>query len=168
MNKKPKSEPPAVAGGLNSSSETFAEFSDSEFQPPAIASGSDIESAIQTPQSAIEMPPVDSAANIPKAVEIEQLSRSKIRPIGQLHESFIIATDNEGLLLIDQHVAHERILFDKFRRKETERKIESQNLLLPETIDLSPAQAAAFSEIEEELEEFGFRFDASFGAELWR
>ena len=89
-------------------------------------------------------------------VEPENLSSSKIRPIGQLHDSFIIAVDDEGMLLIDQHVAHERILFDKFRRKETERKIESQNLLLPETIDLTPAQGVAFSEIEEELENYGF------------
>lgn len=101
-------------------------------------------------------PIVNSAANIPKAVELEQISRSKIRPLGQLHESFIIATDDEGLLLIDQHVAHERILFDKFRKKENERRIESQNLLLPETIDLTPAQAVAFGEIEEELENCGF------------
>lgn len=114
------------------------------------------EEKFETDQSAIEIPPVDSAAKIPKIIELEQLSRSKIRPLGQLHESFIIATDDEGLLLIDQHVAHERILFDKFRKKETERKIESQNLLLPETIDLTPAQAVAFSEIEEELENCGF------------
>jgi DNA mismatch repair protein MutL len=102
------------------------------------------------------LPPVDSAAKIPKSVEPEQLSSSKIRPIGQLHESFIIAVDDEGLLLIDQHVAHERILFDKFRRRESERRIESQNLLLPETLDLTPAQSAAFSEIAEELESYGF------------
>jgi DNA mismatch repair protein MutL len=102
------------------------------------------------------LPPVDSAEKIPKSIEPENLSSSKIRPIGQLHESFIIAVDDEGLLLIDQHVAHERILFDKFRRRESERKIESQNLLLPETLDLTPAQSAAFSEIEEELENYGF------------
>ncbi len=102
------------------------------------------------------LPPVDSAESIPKSVEVEDVSATKIQPIGQLHESFIIAVDDEGLLLIDQHVAHERILFDKFRQKETERKIESQNLLLPETIDLTPAQAAVFDEIEEELENTGF------------
>ncbi len=130
------------------------EISDLKFQNEAQSEIDQI--ANRKSQIANEMPPVNSAANIPKAVEIEQLSRSKIRPIGQLHESFIIATDDEGLLLIDQHVAHERILFDKFRRKETERKIESQNLLLPETIDLSPAQAVAFGEIEEELEGLGF------------
>jgi len=99
---------------------------------------------------------VDSGAKIPKSIEVENLSTGKIRPIGQLHESFIIATDIEGMLLIDQHVAHERILFDKFRRGENERKIESQNLLLPETIDLTPAQSVAFDLVEEELENCGF------------
>ena len=127
-----------------------------QFQQSNVSEISNLKSEIPNSQSQIEMPIVNSAANVPKSVEIEQLSRSKIRPLGQLHESFIIATDDEGLLLIDQHVAHERILFDKFRRKETERKIESQNLLLPETIDLTPAQAAAYSEIEEELENCGF------------
>lgn len=102
------------------------------------------------------LPPVNSAEKIPKPVEPENLSRSRIRPIGQLRDSFIIAVDDEGMLLIDQHVAHERILFDKFRKKETERRVESQNLLLPETIDLTPAQSIAFSEIEEELESCGF------------
>ncbi|MGI8555815.1 MAG: DNA mismatch repair endonuclease MutL [Pyrinomonadaceae bacterium] len=118
------------------------------------------EEPIRDPQSAVGnyavLPPVDSAVKLPKSIEPENISSSKIRPIGQLHESFIIATDDEGLLLIDQHVAHERILFDKFRQRETERKIESQNLLLPETFDLTPAQAAAFDLIEEELENLGF------------
>jgi len=103
-----------------------------------------------------ELPPVNSAAKLTRTVEVDQLSTSKIQPLGQLHESFIIAVDDEGLLLIDQHVAHERILFDKFRKSETERAIESQNLLLPETIDLSPAQSVAFQLIENDLESLGF------------
>jgi DNA mismatch repair protein MutL len=118
------------------------------------------EEAIRNSQSAIRnysvLPPVNSAEKLPKPIESEKLSAGKIRPIGQLHESYIIAVDDEGMLLIDQHVAHERILFDKFRRREIERRIESQNLLLPETLDLTPAQAAAFGEVEAELEEVGF------------
>lgn len=102
------------------------------------------------------LPPVDSAARFVKAVEVDSLSRSSITPIAQLHESFIIAVDDEGLLLVDQHVAHERILFDKFRRSETERAIESQNLLLPETLDLSPSQAEAFQLVEDEMASLGF------------
>jgi DNA mismatch repair protein MutL len=110
---------------------------------------------LNSPQSAIEMP-FDSAAKLPRAVKIENLSTSAIRPLGQMRESFIIATDAEGLLLIDQHVAHERILFDKYRKKMGERRIESQNLLLPETFDLTPAQVAAFELVQNELEELGF------------
>ena len=102
------------------------------------------------------LPPVDSAARFVKAVDVDSLSRSSIIPIAQLHESFIIAVDDEGLLLVDQHVAHERILFDKFRRSETVRAIESQNLLLPETLDLSPSQAEAFQLVEDEMASLGF------------
>jgi DNA mismatch repair protein MutL len=102
------------------------------------------------------MPPVNNAERLVKSVDIDGVSRNSIRPIAQLHESFIIAVDDEGLLLVDQHVAHERILFDKYRRKETERAIESQNLLLPETIDLSPAQAEAFVTVEDDLSSLGF------------
>jgi DNA mismatch repair protein MutL len=115
---------------------------------------------IQNPKSKIQnyavLPPVDSAVKVVKTAEVGEFSASKIRPIGQLHDSFIIAVDDEGMLLIDQHVAHERILFDKFRKKETDRRIESQNLLLPETFDLTPAQSQAFSVVEEELESLGF------------
>ena len=110
----------------------------------------------QRPNAYEILPPVNSAEKLPKAIEPEQVSSSKIRPISQLHNSYIIAVDDEGMLLIDQHVAHERILFDKFRKKENERKIESQNLLLPETFDLTPAQAVAFDLVEAELENVGF------------
>jgi DNA mismatch repair protein MutL len=102
------------------------------------------------------IPPVDSALKATKAIEVEELNPGRIQPVGQLHQSYIIAVDHQGLLLIDQHVAHERILFDKFRRRENERRIESQNLLLPETFDLTPAQAAAFDLIGPELEQLGF------------
>ena len=102
------------------------------------------------------LPPVNSASHLVKESEVAEIDSGKIRPLAQLHNSFIIAVDDEGLLLVDQHVAHERILFDKFRQKELDRNIESQNLLLPETLDLSPAQAEVFAGIEEELGDLGF------------
>jgi len=101
------------------------------------------------------LPPLDSALKFVREVPVESLS-SNIRPLGQLDESFIIATDNEGLLLIDQHVAHERVLFDKYRVWETARRAESQQMLIPETFDLTPAQAAAFETVADELESYGF------------
>ena len=108
----------------------------------------------RTPQSA-SLPPLNSAEKFARAVTPESLN-SNIRPLGQLEESFIVATDDDGLLLIDQHVAHERILFDKYRALESERSSDSQKLLMPETFDLTPAQASVFDLIAPELENFGF------------
>jgi DNA mismatch repair protein MutL len=130
-------------------------------RPPAEPSGDEIardieimlQSASQTVKSVV--PPLDSAEKLAREVTPESLSKN-IRPLGQLEESFIIATDDEGLLLIDQHVAHERVLFDKYRALEAERRTDSQQLLVPETFDLTPAQAAVFDDLVPELEKYGF------------
>jgi len=84
------------------------------------------------------------------------LIADEVNPLGQMHNSFIIATDRTGLLLIDQHVAHERILFEQHWNALRRKKVETQRLLIPETLDLSPAQAAAFDQLLPELEENGF------------
>lgn len=112
-------------------------------------------SSQQEQTGGVSLPPLNSAARFAREVAVESLSNN-IRPLGQLDESFIIATDNEGLLLIDQHVAHERILFDKYRALESTRLVESQHLLIPETFDLTPAQASVFDIIATELESYGF------------
>ncbi len=101
------------------------------------------------------LPPLVSASNLVREVPVESLSNN-IRPLGQLEESYIIATDDEGLLLIDQQAAHERILYDKYYALEATRRAESQQLLLPETFDLTPAQAIAYDLLAEELETYGF------------
>jgi DNA mismatch repair protein MutL len=103
----------------------------------------------------VQLPPLNSAEKFAHPVSVDKVSPN-IRPLGQLEESFIIAIDDEGLLLIDQHVAHERILFDKYRSLESNRAAESQQLLIPETFDLTPAQAAAFELVVDELESYGF------------
>jgi DNA mismatch repair protein MutL len=103
----------------------------------------------------VQLPPLNSAEKFAHPVSVEKVSPN-IKPLGQLEESFIIAIDDEGLLLIDQHVAHERILFDKYRALESNRTAESQQLLIPETFDLTPAQAAAFDLVVDELESYGF------------
>lgn len=108
-----------------------------------------------TPDAVASLPPLASAAGLVRDVPVAALN-SNIRPLGQLEESFIIATDDEGLLLIDQHVAHERILFEKYCDLENRRNIESQNLLMPETFDLTPAQVPVFDAVQAELETYGF------------
>jgi DNA mismatch repair protein MutL len=83
-------------------------------------------------------------------------------PIGQFRNTFIIAVDDDGLAIIDQHVAHERILFEQFSERLTSRELESQRLLTPVVLEVSPgehqtllANAAALSRFGFDLEDFG-------------
>jgi DNA mismatch repair protein MutL len=98
----------------------------------------------------------DYASSNLKPAQNLSLNPDEINPLGQLHNSFIIAADRAGLLVIDQHVAHERILFERHWRALSRKRIDVQRLLLPETMDLSPAQTAAFDQMLPELEENGF------------
>jgi DNA mismatch repair protein MutL len=81
---------------------------------------------------------------------------TSLRPLGQLRESFILAVNDEGMWIIDQHVAHERILFEKILREREVESVQRQRLLMPLLIDLLPAQMIVFAAIAEELERNGF------------
>jgi DNA mismatch repair protein MutL len=83
-------------------------------------------------------------------------SLSTLKPLGQLRDSFILAVNEEGLWIVDQHVAHERVLFEKVMRERDTEKVQRQRLLMPLLIDLLPAQMVAFARIAEELERNGF------------
>jgi DNA mismatch repair protein MutL len=88
---------------------------------------------------------------------------STLRPLGQIRNSFILAVNEDGLWIVDQHVAHERVLFERILRQRTAQKVESQRLLMPIVLELSPAQQAVFSEIADELQHNGFEAEP-FGA----
>jgi DNA mismatch repair protein MutL len=81
---------------------------------------------------------------------------SSLLPLGQVRESFIIATNDEGLWIIDQHVAHERILFEQRLEGMRKKSLESQRLLLPAVVELKPEQQVVFEDIAQELAANGF------------
>ncbi len=81
---------------------------------------------------------------------------ASLTPLGQLRESFILATNDDGLWLIDQHVAHERVLFEKILRERAVERVGRQRLLMPLLIDLAPHQMVLFARIARELEHNGF------------
>ncbi len=83
-------------------------------------------------------------------------SLSTLKPLGQLRDSFILAVNDEGLWIVDQHVAHERVLFEKILRERHTEEVQRQKLLMPLLVDLLPAQMVAFARIAEELERNGF------------
>jgi DNA mismatch repair protein MutL len=88
---------------------------------------------------------------------------STLRPLGQIRNSFILAVNEDGLWIVDQHVAHERILFEQILKQRAAQKVESQRLLMPIVLELSPAQQAVFAEITDELQHNGFEAEP-FGA----
>jgi len=88
---------------------------------------------------------------------------STLRPLGQIRNSFILAVNEDGLWIVDQHVAHERVLFERILKQRAAKKVESQRLLMPIVLELSPAQQAIFAEIAGELEHNGFEAEP-FGA----
>jgi DNA mismatch repair protein MutL len=79
-----------------------------------------------------------------------------LKPLGQLRDSFILAANDEGLWIIDQHVAHERVLFEKILRDREVEKVQRQRLLMPLLVDLLPAQMVSFAAIARELDLNGF------------
>jgi DNA mismatch repair protein MutL len=93
----------------------------------------------------------ESPATLPRPDEIADL-----KPLGQVRNSFIVAINAEGLWIIDQHVAHERVLFEQHLRARHAGTIGGQRLLIPIIVELTPRQFAIFGQIEEELHANGF------------
>jgi DNA mismatch repair protein MutL len=97
-------------------------------------------------------------------IEAQQASANlnhlrSLRPLGQLRESFILATGEDGLWIIDQHVAHERVLFEKILRDRRVEQVQRQRLLMPMLVELQPWQMVVFAQIAEELERNGFEVE---------
>ncbi len=95
--------------------------------------------------------PSTEAGSLPSPEAIADL-----KPLGQVNASFIVAVNGEGLWIIDQHVAHERVLFEQHLRARREGELGGQRLLVPILVELNPRQLATFEQISEELRANGF------------
>jgi DNA mismatch repair protein MutL len=104
----------------------------------------------------VAVPPVvDAGASSPGNLpSIDQIA--DLKPLGQVSSSFIVAVNGEGLWIIDQHVAHERILFEQHLRARREGELGGQRMLAPLIVELSPRQVVIFEQIAEELRANGF------------
>jgi DNA mismatch repair protein MutL len=98
--------------------------------------------------------PLFDGAALPDLQSLDSLT--DLRPLGQIHDSFIVAAGRDGLWIIDQHVAHERILFEQVLAAREKGHAETQRLLVPLVIGLSAAQQIEYARIAEELDGLGF------------
>jgi len=93
-------------------------------------------------------------ASLPHPDQIRDL-----KPLGQVSSSFIVAVNGEGLWIVDQHVAHERVLFEQHLAARRAGKVESQRMLMPLILELSPRQIVIFEKIAEEMSANGFEVE---------
>jgi DNA mismatch repair protein MutL len=116
--------------------------------------------------------PATAAARLepgPSRAPVEPLEPSPVAtirpmiPLGQFRDTFIIAIDDEGVVIIDQHVAHERVLFERVMERLTAGRLESQRLLVPLVLELTAANHQSLVGRAQALERFGFEIE-SFGA----
>ena len=99
-------------------------------------------------------------ANLPPVAQTTPtFSLPALRLLGQLSGSYIIAEGPDGLYLVDQHAAHERILFEKITQQSSRQEVEVQGLLEPTTLEVNPKQDAVLKAYYESLAEFGFSIE---------
>ena len=134
----------------------FAFESGAAFGLPAQAGASGIAAEPPAPNWAANFAGAngDAPATLPHPDQIADL-----KPLGQVSSSFIVAVNGEGLWLVDQHVAHERVLFEQHLEARRAGKVESQRMLMPMILELSPRQLVIYEKIAEELSANGFEVE---------
>ena len=135
--------------------------STAEPRPSGSGPGAALSGVSATPQTepsatALDTSPRDLSAEPPSTATDELAG---LRPLGQLQQSFIVAASDEGLWIVDQHVAHERVLFEKTVRDRAAGRRQVQQLLMPLVLQLTPAQQATLEQIGKELDANGFEIE---------
>jgi DNA mismatch repair protein MutL len=105
------------------------------------------------------LPYAEAVSKPPFSPLTPAMSLPVLRVLGQLDNSYIIAEGPDGLYLIDQHAAHERVQFEKIERQRSQRQIEVQGMLEPMTLEVSPRQEAELRSCYQDLAEFGFAIE---------
>jgi len=112
------------------------------------------------PRQAVLTSPSDSLTSLPPlAPQTPMVSLPTLRILGQLLSSYIIAEGRDGLYLIDQHAAHERILFEKIKHQRSRQEVEVQGLLEPVTFEVNPKEEEVLKSHYQKLAEFGFSIE---------
>jgi DNA mismatch repair protein MutL len=140
-------------------------FSGSQGAHGAWVAGSQVHGA-SVPGAPMNERTYEPAPEHPSTRAPEHLSHP-LMPLGQFRDTFIIAVDQDGIAIIDQHVAHERVLFERITERLTTGRLESQRLLDPLLIELPPGARQALMAHAADLERLGFELE-EFGGDTVR
>jgi DNA mismatch repair protein MutL len=86
-------------------------------------------------------------------------SEGEYKIIGQYDNTYVLLSDESGLILVDQHVAHERVLYEQILKQQEQQKMHRQNLLIPLVIETNPAQMMLLEDYLGKFEELGFELE---------
>jgi len=94
-----------------------------------------------------------------KPTPVANLIYSEFEPLGQLDRSFILMQSKQGILVVDQHIAHERVLYERFSKAAKNKRVEVQQLLFPLALEFSPGEAELLALHRDRLEELGLELE---------
>jgi len=120
----------------------------------------------QHPVQAVDSEPFSIAGSADKVLARTSCDYSDLQVIGQFRASYILCQDESELVIIDQHAAHERVVFEELRRSFSDSALERQQLLFPETLELLPDESAVLKEQLLLISRFGFDVE-HFGGTTW-
>jgi DNA mismatch repair protein MutL len=121
-----------------------------------------IAEAMQAPFEAFAIPSADASASVEPAAQ-EQLERPLGAARAQLHETYIVAQTHESVIIVDQHAAHERLVYERMKAMLAAGGVARQGLLIPAVVELSDEEASALGDKASELAELGLVLEP-FGA----
>ncbi|MCP3979947.1 MAG: DNA mismatch repair endonuclease MutL [bacterium] len=114
------------------------------------------------PPAAVQSGWIDAAQE-----EAEEAPARRAVPLAQYRDSYVVAQDEQGILLVDQHAAHERVLFERYMEDAEQDRVEVQRLMFPLTLELTPDERVLLEEEADEFRRLGFQFEP-FGGETYR
>ena len=155
----------ALAGAGHRASTTVGAGALGAMQPPPEPDAAPRVYQMDRPFAARAAAPVMGFAESPSArVEpVEEAPGSEALPLGaaraQLHENYIVAQTETGIVIVDQHAAHERLIYEKLKAQMAENGVAAQALLIPEIVEMDPGDAARLLDIADDLARLGLTIE---------
>jgi len=162
--------PAAVTPAFSSSPAPFKPFPDSGSRRDEIMSWAKGE---QGAESALAAPPIETQHTLPltpadapgtHSSTLEESQPAQVPVIGstnamQVHNRYLVTANEVGIVIIDQHALHERVIYEQLREKVLQKEVEKQRLLVPEPVQLSPTEASVVLQSKELLSDLGIDVD---------
>ena len=143
---KPDGSPTTSAASATSSWETVDDF---ELRVPAVATQQRLDLQAADAAPAAPLPPASASATDQESAAVGSSSAM------QVHNRYLVTANEDGIVVIDQHALHERVIYEQLREKVLEQEVEKQKLLVPEPVQLSPTEFAAVIESQSLLADLG-------------